>query len=347
MLVNRPSPSGTPTDTGAVDVDGAAELFRKRAEDARTKGPSKEPKEEAHEDEIDQDDDEEGLEDPEGSTEETEEDTTEEAPEEKPAKRVASDDDEVVFTVDGKEQRASIKDLKRLAGQEAALTRKSQEVAALRQHADTEAKAVKARLDKLLENANKRRDQYKDLDFFVLAKDPAFSAEDLKVLRREQEAAEADVKFLTEELKEVQEQDAAKEQEAWQSKAKETFAILGNKEHPLSIPDWSLPTYQKMLGFGASAGLDPVELQRINDARELKILHMAMSWAEAQSKVKKLKPATSVTPKKVAKPGSSSASPDEASGDAKGALARLRQSGDVEDAAAAFKALTRARRAQA
>jgi hypothetical protein len=58
--------------------------------------------------------------------EEEEQPETEEV-EEKP-RRAAEDDDEVVVSVDGQEHRIAVKDLKRLFGQEASLTQKSQQV---------------------------------------------------------------------------------------------------------------------------------------------------------------------------------------------------------------------------
>ena len=84
------------------------------------------------EDELDDDtdrDDEETADDP-------DEDDAEEDEEDEDEIQLVSDDAEVEVTVDGEIQRVSVASLKRLAGQEQALTRKSQETAAQRKEAE-------------------------------------------------------------------------------------------------------------------------------------------------------------------------------------------------------------------
>src|SRR5574337_877989 len=137
-------------DTGATDntTEGGvfyfSDAFFKRIE---AKGAEKlpaepEPKESEEEEERGDQTDEgtEGEEEetptePEEATEEgqeTEEDGEDEDPEASKAKKDAGDDVIVKIKVGDKEHEVPVKDLKRLYGQEASLTRKSQEVAAQR-----------------------------------------------------------------------------------------------------------------------------------------------------------------------------------------------------------------------
>ena len=86
---------------------------------------------------------EETEEDPDTSEDDTEEeDEPEEAEEDDETEVELSDDTLVEIQVDGEVQQASLADLKRLHGQEASLTRKSQEVAAKRKEAEERKKEL-------------------------------------------------------------------------------------------------------------------------------------------------------------------------------------------------------------
>ena len=120
-------------------VDQTAEAILASWEDADESQPSEEGELEATEDstseeetEVDETEEEEDEETKE--EDETEEDPddsqdTEEDAESEPEEIDLSDDTLVELQVDGETKQASLKDLKRLYGQEASLTRKSQETA--------------------------------------------------------------------------------------------------------------------------------------------------------------------------------------------------------------------------
>jgi hypothetical protein len=68
-----------------------------------------------------------------------------------------------------------LKDLTRLYGQEAALTRKSQEVAELRKTAEAAQKNLTA-LQVLIERAKEKADPFKKIDWMAVVEDPNISS---------------------------------------------------------------------------------------------------------------------------------------------------------------------------
>lgn len=148
---------GATQDTEIVPSEDAEDMFAKMwGLDAET--PSKDTESDKDEDK----DDAEGQDaedDNEGSEETPETDDGEEGDEEGDDKDEGStvevkDEHKFKVTVDGEEREFSLGQLKRLAGQEAALTRKSQEVAETRKTLDNQNAALLARSAKALERAH-------------------------------------------------------------------------------------------------------------------------------------------------------------------------------------------------
>ena len=130
----------TNSEPRALDIDDAAEAILGRWEDGESlsevedKDATSEDLEETEveEDELEDEDDdtdiEEDLEDPdEAEDTDEDEDDTEEDEEEDDEPLAASDDQIVDIAVNGETKKVSVKDLKRLYGQEASLTKKSQD----------------------------------------------------------------------------------------------------------------------------------------------------------------------------------------------------------------------------
>ena len=123
-------------------------------------------------DEDDEDPEEEEPEDTEDAQEEEEQDEDSEE-----AEVVAFDDETLVdISVDGESKQASIKDLKRVYGQEASLTRKSQEAASQRKSADEQMQKADASLQAMISRAQERYKPYSEVDMLVASKN--MSAED-------------------------------------------------------------------------------------------------------------------------------------------------------------------------
>ena len=143
------------------------------------------------EDDVETEEENESEEDPdESDTEEADEEEEEEVELE------ISDDTLVELTVDGETKQASLKDLKRLYGQEASLTRKSQETANQKKEANEAMQRADASLQAMLKRAQDRYKPYQEVDMLLASRQ--MEAEDFAALRQEAQAAESDLKFLTE-----------------------------------------------------------------------------------------------------------------------------------------------------
>lgn len=238
---------------------------------------------------------------------------------------IAADEAVVRVTVDGEERTVPVKDLKRLFGQEASLTRKSQEVAQVRKSAEEEGARFTLATQKLMERASERFAPYAEIDWTIAAK--TLDNEEYIALRQEAQAAYQDIKFLKEEfdgtLKATQEARQTQTIEA----AKEAVAVLKR-----DIPNWSQETYTGVIDYAANNGLDRDTIAQVTDANIIKLLHKAMSYDMAKERVAtKRKSATSKHTMK-----SSNKRPTAALGkpDGKAEMARLAKSGSQDDAAA-------------
>jgi hypothetical protein len=310
--------------------------------------------------EADDETDEQSDEDTEGSETETDEDgddgdekSTEDDEDEgedeeaNEDKVVLKDDFKVKVPVNGVEQEFTIGSLKRLAGQEASLTQKSQEAATKRKELDTSAATQVAALKVLIERAQKRFEPYSKMDILALSRDPSISNEELTALRDAGSAAQQDVHFLTQELgaftKALQDQRSKELRE----QAVETVKVLSEGEK--AIPGFSDKMYGEMMQYASSQGVSNDAISELVDPISLSILHKAMLYDRGAAKVKQESDPKTKTNKKVKAPKKivkSITNTDEGKKKLKGgkgdkeqeALKKLQRSGSDEDAAAAFAA---------
>lgn len=271
--------------------------------------------------------------DPEPETAETEEEDSEtpeadespEDPEKTPAAE-ASDDHVVKVKVDGEEHQVSVKDLKRLWGQEAALTRKSQEIATLRKQIEDEAAKYNTGLEKLVEKAKARFEPFENQDWIELRH--RVDAETYQALRKEAQEAYQDYAFLTQELDGVRQQSQQKAQAQLLEQAKDCLKAIQNPESPHHIADWSPDVYRDLRGFAVQQGIPGEAMDTETSPAVLKILHMAMQYSKAQQvATKKL---TKASPKKTM---ASKEAPGRDDGE-RSVKTRFAKSGSLEDAAA-------------
>lgn len=334
----------TGINTGLNDLDDAAGAFMQSFEDV--KKPSKEDETEDKQETADEETESEAT-DEEGDTEtsdespedEGEETSDEEAEEtdEKAEKTYADDDVYVKVKVDGADKEASIKDLKRLYGQEQSLTRKSQEVADLRKQADADVTRNLAVLNALVKRAEQKSEPFKKMDFLVLSK--SMEAEELQALRQVAQESYEDERFLKEELGNFQKAIQGEQLKVMQTTAAETIKTLSDpgtteKPNPLYIEGWNNQVYQDLRSFAMKQGLEPEIVNNLVQAPAFKILHMAMSYAKGAQKVATQK--VNKTPKKIVKASTSpkAASSKQAKHDK--ALKDLRSKGTIDNAANAF-----------
>lgn len=321
---------GVDTDA-ALSPDEAANTFLSRWTDAeqpsRTDEGAKPPRRtetvrNTDEDENQSDDEELDL----GDEAETDEhdDDQEDAPAE------ATDDHVVKLTVDGEELSVPVKDLKRLFGQEASLTRKSQEVAQKRQAAEDDGARYVIATQRLLERAQERFKPYAQIDWSIAAK--TLENEEYTALRQEASAAFSEVKFLNEELGQVFEGQKAERTKQLAEEAKTCIEVLSSDT---GIPNFTADVYQEMATYAASNGIPTEAFAQVVDPAALIVLHKAMRYDQAKARAA-TKRKTQPTSKRTMQ---SNRRPSGRVGDKAGEeMKKLRQTGSRDDAVNAFMA---------
>jgi predicted metal-binding transcription factor (methanogenesis marker protein 9) len=246
-----------------------------------------------------------------------------------PAAKKFVDDDDVYFKipVDGAEHEVSAKDLKRLWGQEASLTRKSQEVSQQTKVVTERRSQYETALNNMYQKAVERAKPYQNIDMALAAKN--LSNEDYTALKKDAEAAFNDVKFFEEELKGHIGKVTQEAQQAHAEAAKEAVKQLTDKESPSYIPDWSDQVYADLRDYGVKMGIPREQMDSSTSAPSFKILWMAQQYEKGKAV------ATKKATKVVGKKPMDGKGPKAKDGDRAGhAMKRLKNSGSVEDAAA-------------
>jgi hypothetical protein len=263
------------------DIEGAIlarwEDAEKEPSDPETENEPEAVQEEEETDDGLQDeaDEDEVEEDQETDPDETETEDEDEDDDVENEDTVLSDDAQVEIQVDGETVQASVKDLKRLYGQEAALTRKSQEVATQRKNADDAISKSNVVLQKMLEKAQAKFKPYQEVDMLVASK--TMSTEDFAQLRKEYKAVEEEYKFLSEEAdvyyKDLQNQ----QQTQLQSAAKECVKVLQDE-----VPNWSNQLYNDIRGYAISIGLPENEVNRYVDPKVIQLINKARLYDQGK-----------------------------------------------------------------
>jgi hypothetical protein len=242
----------------------------------------------------------------------------------------ATDDHKVLVTVDGETKSVTVKELKRLYGQEASLTRKSQEVAQARKDADTSGERFAIATQRLLDKATERFKPFEGIDWMVAQQ--RLTPEEFGALREEARESFTQVQFLQSEADEVLKAVKEQAQGDFVKRAREAVEVLER-----DIPGWDKNVYQSVCEHAVSEGMDAEVVFGLTDPSAIKMLHNSMRYAALKAKAaqKKSQP-TANAPKRVVKPSTSKSSvlgSDQKSTDG---LKKLSQSGSRDDAVAAF-----------
>lgn len=271
------------SDSPLASVDDAAEAILGQWEDADEDQLSEDSQEatdestdetdveesEETEDETEDEDSDEETEDPDEELEETEDSEEESEDDDQEVEEIdLSDDTLVEITVDGESKQASIKDLKRLYGQEASLTRKSQEAASQRKLADDQLQKADASLQAMLSRAQERYKPYSEVDMLVASKQ--MDAESFTALRSEAKQAEDDLKFLSEEADQFYSFVKQQQAESKQSEAKECIKVLQRE-----IPDWNNDLYNDIRSYAIGQGLPEEAVNQYSDPNVIMLLNKA------------------------------------------------------------------------
>lgn len=299
--------------------------------DGKAKGHNeddKDPGEEADPDEADDGDDQDAGDDEDGEDSSDEEDEGEEGPDEedpeepddaedKPSKEAkqAADDQIVQVSVNGETKEFTVGSLKRLAGQEASLTRKSQE-------ADLVGGRAAATIQAALAAVEEDLAPYANQDWMVLQSE--LPPEEFKWHRENAKKAEEKYQRLLQTAKEFEYVVSQRQQTLRAEEAQAAVAELTQ-----DIPDWNDKLYTDIMTYGVQQGLDESDVANITNAKVIKLLRKAMLYDRGQKvATKKVKAA----PNKVIK-GTVQASGHKASSTKK-AEHRLSSSGSEDDAVA-------------
>jgi hypothetical protein len=245
----------------------------------------------------------------------------------KKGEKLFADESAVVrVKVDGAEHEVSVKDLTRLWGQEASLTRKSQEVAQQTKVITERRSQYETALDKMYQQAVERAKPYKSIDLALAAKN--LSQEDYHALKADMEAANNNVKFFEEELKGHVAKVSKEAEEAHAKAATEAVEALTSKESPTYIEGWNDTVYADLVEYGAKMGIPKEQMLKSTSAPSFKILWMAQQYEKSKAAASK-----KVT-KVVGKKPINNKGPKTRDGDRPvAAMSRLKKSGSVDDAA--------------
>lgn len=324
---------------GDDGADAFLELWKKGAPEELPGNEVEEDEDETSEEETEETEETGDDQETEESEEETEEEETEEddeseeeEAEEKP-KKVLKDDAVTKFKVDGKEVEVSVAKLQRLYGQEAALTRKSQEVADTRKKLEDQGAAYVAASETMLGRARERFSQYEKIDWLVAAKE--LNGEELQALRGEAQKAYADVQFYEKELGTFMEGVHQARHTALVSEAKTTIQAL--QDPKTGIKGFNQEVFSDMRGFAINHGVPKEVMDNLVSEPILRILHKAMLYERGQKAVTKTK---DLKPKKIIKSrvnGEASRTGFTPKATTK-ALNNLKKTGTVDAAADAFMA---------
>jgi hypothetical protein len=325
--------SAIETNDAPVELteDDAADVFLKRFMPPDAEKPS--GTEGTKDDEVETETDDEKAEKPIKSDDEEESETDDEDK----SKRKYADDDAtyVKIKVDGEDHEVRVKDLSRLFGQEASLTKKSMEVAEQRKVADAENTKAVATLGVLLERAKQAYEPYSKIDFLLAAKD--LSTEDYTALRQAAEKAHADVQFLGQNLDGFMTGIKTKQQNDLVTQARESIKVLSGPVDKGGIEGWSEKVYDEIRAFAIKEGAPQDIVNQLTDPWAVRLLHDAMLYQRGKSRVITTK--VNKTPKKVTKTTTSPAVSGKSGGDKTGkAMKELQRSGSTDAAADAFLA---------
>lgn len=278
----------TPANTGGVDdIDDAAEALLKKWEVKEDGSPTRdaqgeegpEPTEEetptAEEPEAEEEEVEEDGEDTEEEVEDADDDDDYEEVD------LADDNHYVEVKVGNETIQSSVADLKRLVGQEASLTRKSQEVSQLRKAYDEGVMRSKAVLDKLAAAAQEKLKAFEGQDMLQAAR--TMDEVEFEQYRAAREAAHKEVAFYNQEqdsfLAEVRQAEA----NALAMQAQQALPIIQE-----AIPEWNDEYYDGLRKYAIeNAGLDADMVNKMVDPAMVLLIDKAMKADGALQKVRK------------------------------------------------------------
>jgi hypothetical protein len=317
LLADAPKKKPSENETGEQENEAPED------EDAKDETSDESPEDEDEADESDED-----------TKDDESEDDDEEADKPKKTTTIDSDDAVVKVKVGEEEHEVPVKDLKRLWGQEAALTRKSQEAAEVKRQAEQTGTKYVAGLEGLLTRAREAAKPYEQINFLALSKDPSVTAEELTALMAQAQSAHENVKYLESELNGVVQHVEQARQTNLKAQATECLKVLTDPK--TGIEGWNGQMYNDLRSFAVNSGLPGNLVNELVDPVVFKLLHKAWLFDKGQKATTKTTKIDK-TPKKIMKGTVENQIIKRAPKQEK-AFAKLQRTGDIEDAENAFLA---------
>jgi hypothetical protein len=226
----------------------------------------------------------------------------------------------------------NVKDLKRLYGQEKALTNRSMEMATKRKALDTETDRVTTSMAVMTQRAKEAFEPFSKIDYVQAQQN--MDPKEFQFLQAQAHAAHQNYKFHTEELDAHMTTLETQKSETRAAQAKETLQRIADPADPVHIPDWNDQLYNDIRAYGVKTGIDQSEMDDLVDPIGINILWKAMQFDTVKKTAKvKLKKKAGASPKKV--PKAKSAPSGKGPGNkAKSAMANLKANPDSAEAAA-------------
>lgn len=267
----------------------------------------------------------------EGSQEQEEEGKEEASPKEA---LKANDDDEIEVQVGDETRRVTVADLKALVAQKDAIAAGEAAAKTAREAADNEARRYAEGLDRASKMAADNWAEYEKIDF--LAAQQAMSPAEFAALKENSKKAWETHQFYQKEKGDFIEVVQTRAREELQVKIEGTRRALTDPTSPFHIEGWSEPVYNDIRGFLVEQGAPVQTVNMLVEPWALKIAHLALKASKASKAVAELpkpKPVvkTSATPQKTTQ---APARDGEDDGKVDRAISRLRNTGNLEDAAA-------------
>jgi hypothetical protein len=262
-------------------------------------------------------------------TEEVEETNDKSKDDPSKAKKVADDDAVVKFTVGDEEHVVPVSELKRLAGQEKAITQRGMDVANKRRELDEQATKHVAAAEQLRNRAIERYKPYATVQWDIALKE--LEPDQYRQLRAAAEAAYADVKFLDEDLNGYMKDFGEKRQKALVEEARASLKELSDPVTGIKGFDQNL--YNEMRQHAVSIGLPQKMVDELTSAPAWRLIHQAMMYAKGSKVVTKT---VDKGVKKIVKNTAAPAATRPVTKTQTKAMENFKQTGTVDDAAEAF-----------
>lgn len=283
--------------------------------------------------EPDESDDEDESDEDEEDADEDDEDSEEDDEPKKKAKPL-KDDQVVKVKVGDEEVDVPVKDLKRLYGQEKALTQRSMEVAETRKNLETLGERHVAAAEALHQRAKARFEPYAKIDWALAVKE--LETDEYKALRDEATRAYEDVKFYEQEvdgyLGEIKKAQATERM----STARKTLTAL--RDPKTGIKGFNEKMYQEMAQYAVNSGMSAEAFASIVEEAPFRFIAKAMMLDKGKSQIvtKKIDKKNKKIVKSRAAPAVTKQTFTKSKD--KDAIKRLRATGAQDDAAEALLA---------